>query len=175
VRFASLLAPVALVSAVASTTTLFVFALGVVLTLFFPGFGREDLSSRNLARKGVAALLVSAGMLLANALFPCPWNFSRTRSFMIAAGELMQQSQSISGAALTAPSVELRIQQLNREMLRMTVAERRRRWKDYLRLLGELKDGNVESLSSRPAPIGLGHVSRRAPRDTCPRANAAPD
>jgi uncharacterized membrane protein len=66
VRFASLLAPVALVSAVASTTTLFVFALGVVLTLFFPGFGREDLSARNLMRKGVAALLVSAGVLLAN-------------------------------------------------------------------------------------------------------------
>jgi uncharacterized membrane protein len=66
VRFASLLAPVALVSAVASTTTLFVFALGVVLTLFFPRFGREDLSARNLMRKGVAALLVSAGVLLAN-------------------------------------------------------------------------------------------------------------
>ena len=66
VRFASLLAPVALVSAVASTTTLFVFALGVVLTLFFPKFGREDLSAHNLMRKGIAALLVSAGVLLAN-------------------------------------------------------------------------------------------------------------
>jgi len=66
VRFASLLAPVALVSAVSSTTTLFVFAFGVVLTLFFPRLGREDLSARNLARKGVAALLVTAGVMLAD-------------------------------------------------------------------------------------------------------------
>jgi uncharacterized membrane protein len=66
VRFASLLAPVALVSAVSSTTTLFVFAVGVVLTLFFPRFGREDLSAHNLMRKGVAAILVTAGVLLAD-------------------------------------------------------------------------------------------------------------
>ncbi|HEX3487096.1 MAG TPA: EamA family transporter [Micropepsaceae bacterium] len=66
VRYASLLAPVALVSAVSSTTTLFVFAFGVVLTLFFPAFGREDLSGRNLLRKGLAALLVTAGVMLAD-------------------------------------------------------------------------------------------------------------
>lgn len=66
VRFASLLAPVALVSAVSSTTTLFVFAFGVLLTLFFPKFGREDLSTQNLIRKGVAAVLVAAGVLLAD-------------------------------------------------------------------------------------------------------------
>lgn len=66
VRFASLLAPVALVSAVSSTTTLFVFALGLVLTEFFPRLGREDLSARNLVQKGVSALLVTLGVLLAN-------------------------------------------------------------------------------------------------------------
>jgi uncharacterized membrane protein len=66
VRFASLLAPVALVSAVSSTTTLFVFAIGVLLTLFFPKLGHEDLSARNLMRKGIAAVLVSAGVLLAD-------------------------------------------------------------------------------------------------------------
>ncbi|HEX5280164.1 MAG TPA: DMT family transporter [Micropepsaceae bacterium] len=66
VRFASLLAPVALVSAVSSTTTLFVFAFGVVLTEFFPALGREDLSARNLVQKGVSALLVTLGVLLAN-------------------------------------------------------------------------------------------------------------
>ena len=66
VRFASLLAPVALVSAVSSTTTLFVFALGFLLTEFFPSLGREDLSARNLVQKGVSALLVTAGVLLAN-------------------------------------------------------------------------------------------------------------
>ena len=45
VRYASLLAPVALVSAISSTTTLFVFAIGIVLTLFFPKYGHEDLSA----------------------------------------------------------------------------------------------------------------------------------
>ncbi len=66
VRFASLLAPVALVSAVSSTTTLFVFGFGVLLTVFFPRLGREDLSWANLARKGAAALLVTVGVMLAN-------------------------------------------------------------------------------------------------------------
>src|SRR5215471_17463464 len=66
VRYASLLAPVALVSAVSSTTTLFVFAVGVLLTLFVPKFGREDLSARNLLRKGFAAVLVTLGVLLAD-------------------------------------------------------------------------------------------------------------
>ncbi len=66
VRFASLLAPVALVSAVSSTTTLFVFLFGVLLTEFFPRLGREDLSARNLVQKGVSAVLVTAGVLLAN-------------------------------------------------------------------------------------------------------------
>lgn len=64
VRYASLLAPVALVSAVSSTTTLFVFLFGILLTLFLPKYGREDLSRRNLIRKGVAALLVAAGVAL---------------------------------------------------------------------------------------------------------------
>jgi len=66
VRFASLLAPVALVSAVSSTTTLFVFAFGVLLTLFFPKLGREDLTASNLLRKGAAAVLVTAGVILAD-------------------------------------------------------------------------------------------------------------
>jgi hypothetical protein len=38
----------------------------VVLTLFFPAFGREDLSARNLLRKVLAALLVTAGVMLAD-------------------------------------------------------------------------------------------------------------
>ena len=66
VRFASLLAPIALVSAISSTTTLFVFGFGVILTQFFPGLGREDLSTRNLARKAVSAILVALGVLLAS-------------------------------------------------------------------------------------------------------------
>jgi drug/metabolite transporter (DMT)-like permease len=66
VRFASLLAPVALVSAISSTTTLFVFVFGVLLTTFVPKLGREDLSARNLMQKGISAVLVTGGVLLAN-------------------------------------------------------------------------------------------------------------
>ncbi len=66
VRYAYLSVPVALVSAVSSTTTLFVFAFGLLLTLFFPRLGREDLSPRNLMQKGAAALLVAAGVAVVN-------------------------------------------------------------------------------------------------------------
>jgi len=64
VRYASLLAPVALVSAISSTTTFFVFFFGILLTLFFPKFDREDLSAGNLVRKGVGALLITGGVVL---------------------------------------------------------------------------------------------------------------
>ena len=64
VRYAALLAPVALVSAISSTTTFFVFAFGILLTLFFPKVGHEDLSPANLIRKGVGALLIAIGVLL---------------------------------------------------------------------------------------------------------------
>ena len=66
VRFASLLAPVALVSAIASTTTLFVFAFGILLSLFLPALSRENLSRAGLIQKGVAIVVVTAGVLLAN-------------------------------------------------------------------------------------------------------------
>ena len=66
VRFALLLAPVALVSAISSTTTLFVFAFGLLLSLFLPALSREDTSRANLIQKGVSALIVTAGVLLAN-------------------------------------------------------------------------------------------------------------
>lgn len=65
-RFASLLAPVALVSALSSTTTLFVFFFGVLITLFLPKFGREDLSPANLWQKGISAALVTVGVILIN-------------------------------------------------------------------------------------------------------------
>ncbi len=66
VRFASLLAPVALVSAISSTATLFVFVFGIFLTAFAPRLGREDLSRGVLLQKGAAALLVAAGVALVN-------------------------------------------------------------------------------------------------------------
>ena len=68
VRYAMLLAPVALVSAISATTTFFVFLFGVFLTLFLPRFGREDLSSRNLIQKAVGASLITAGVILVEAL-----------------------------------------------------------------------------------------------------------
>ncbi|MFA7309514.1 MAG: EamA family transporter [Candidatus Paceibacterota bacterium] len=66
VRFASLLAPVALISAISSTTTLFVFFFGILLTVFFPKIASEDLSRANLIQKGVAALIVALGVVLAH-------------------------------------------------------------------------------------------------------------
>jgi hypothetical protein len=58
------LAPVALVSAVSSTTTLFVFGFGILLSMIAPRIAREDLSARNLLRKGIAALVVAAGVTM---------------------------------------------------------------------------------------------------------------
>jgi drug/metabolite transporter (DMT)-like permease len=63
-RFALVLAPLSLVQAIGSTTTLFVFGFGVVLSLFFPKLGRENLSRRELLNKGLAAVLVAAGAVL---------------------------------------------------------------------------------------------------------------
>ena len=61
-RYALMLAPLSLVQAISGTTTLFVFGFGVLLTLFLPRFGREDLSAKNLWQKGVCAALITAGV-----------------------------------------------------------------------------------------------------------------
>src|SRR5262249_53036220 len=63
-RYALLLAPLSLVQAVASTTTLFVFAFGVLLSAFYPAFGRERLAGLDLLQKGAAACLVALGVIL---------------------------------------------------------------------------------------------------------------
>ena len=63
-RYALIFAPVALVQAVGSTTTLFVFLIGVGLTLLFPKISRESLSAREFVQKGVAAVLVGIGVAL---------------------------------------------------------------------------------------------------------------
>jgi drug/metabolite transporter (DMT)-like permease len=68
VRFAMLLAPVALVSAISATTTLFVFLFGILLTVFLPRLGREDLSARNLIQKAIGATLITAGVILVEAI-----------------------------------------------------------------------------------------------------------
>ena len=66
VRCGLLLAPLAIVQAIGSTTTLLVFLLGIVLTLLFPAFGREDMSPRNLVQKGASAILIMIGVVLIN-------------------------------------------------------------------------------------------------------------
>jgi uncharacterized membrane protein len=66
-RYALVLAPLSLVQAVTSTTTLFVFLFGIVLSLCCPGLGREDLSPRNLWLKGISTALVVLGLIAMNA------------------------------------------------------------------------------------------------------------
>jgi drug/metabolite transporter (DMT)-like permease len=63
-RYALMFAPLSIVQAIGSTTTLFVFAFGIVLTLLFPRVSRENLSGRELVVKGVAAILVATGVAL---------------------------------------------------------------------------------------------------------------
>lgn len=63
-RYALLFAPLSIVQAIGSTTTLFVFLFGVLLSMVSPRLGRESLSGGELAQKGVAAILVATGVAL---------------------------------------------------------------------------------------------------------------
>ncbi len=63
-RWASLLGPVSLVQAIGGTTSFFVFLFGVAISLFFPKFGREDLSKGSLIQKAIAVVLIVAGVTL---------------------------------------------------------------------------------------------------------------
>jgi len=63
-RYALLLAPLSLVQAIGSTTTLFVFAFGIALSIFCPRLGYEELSRWDLMRKGTAAVVVAIGAIL---------------------------------------------------------------------------------------------------------------
>jgi drug/metabolite transporter (DMT)-like permease len=63
-RYALVLAPLSLVQAITSTTALFVFIFGIVLTLLFPALGREDLSRGELLKKGLAGVLIGIGAAL---------------------------------------------------------------------------------------------------------------
>jgi hypothetical protein len=63
-RFALIFAPLAVVQTIGSTTTLFVFLIGVLLTLVAPSISRENLSAREFVQKGIAAVLVAIGVAL---------------------------------------------------------------------------------------------------------------
>jgi len=66
VSYATILAPVSLVQAISSTTILFVFLFGILLTIFLPKFAKEDLSRKNLLLKGAAAVLITIGVIVIN-------------------------------------------------------------------------------------------------------------
>jgi drug/metabolite transporter (DMT)-like permease len=59
--YVTLLAPVALVLLVNSFQPLFVFALGILLTMFLPRLGRESLSRAKILQKGTGIGLMMAG------------------------------------------------------------------------------------------------------------------
>ncbi len=63
-RYALMFAPLSLVQAIGSTTTLFVFVFGIIISVLWPGLSEENLSGRELLQKGFAALLVAAGVVL---------------------------------------------------------------------------------------------------------------
>jgi drug/metabolite transporter (DMT)-like permease len=64
--FATLLAPIALVMTVASYQPVFVFLLGIILTIFLPGVITEKISSRHLLHKGIAIGIILVGSYLVN-------------------------------------------------------------------------------------------------------------
>lgn len=66
-RYALVLAPLGLVQAVTSTTSLFVFLFGALLSRLAPSLGREDLSRQNLSRKLLSTALITTGVILVSA------------------------------------------------------------------------------------------------------------
>ena len=65
-RYTLLFAPLGIVQAISSTTPFFVLFFGVVLSLFFPSLGKEEISFAGLMQKIIATTLVVAGVLLIN-------------------------------------------------------------------------------------------------------------
>ena len=65
-RYTLLFVPLGIVQAISSTTPFFVLSFGVVLSLFFPKLGREEIGFASLMQKIIAATLVIAGVLLIN-------------------------------------------------------------------------------------------------------------
>ncbi len=60
-QYASLLVPLVLVLLVNSLQPVFVFLIGVVLTIFLPKITAEDITSRMLTQKSIAILIVLTG------------------------------------------------------------------------------------------------------------------
>lgn len=62
--FATLLAPIALVMLVNAYQPVFVFVIGIILTIFFPHISTEKISRKNLIHRSVAIGIVLLGTLL---------------------------------------------------------------------------------------------------------------
>lgn len=65
-KFASLLAPLALVWVVNGFQPFFVFLYGLILTIFFPKLGTESLLKKHLAQKIIAILIIFLGSFILN-------------------------------------------------------------------------------------------------------------
>ena len=62
--FAVLFAPVALVQSVGGLQPAFVLIIGIILTLFFPKFGKEALETKFLAQKIIGIVIITFGVYL---------------------------------------------------------------------------------------------------------------
>lgn len=65
-RFATLLAPLALVWVVNGFQPFFVFVYGLILTLFFPNLGKESLAKKHVIQKVIAIFIMFIGTYLIN-------------------------------------------------------------------------------------------------------------
>ena len=63
-RYALMFAPLSLVQAMGSTTTLFVFAFGVLLSLFLPAFRPGEFAAAGIGAEGRRGRLVAVGVAL---------------------------------------------------------------------------------------------------------------
>ncbi len=62
--YAVMFAPVVLVQTVGSLQTPLVFIMGIIITLFFPKFGKESTLLKHLAQKFIGIVLVTVGVYL---------------------------------------------------------------------------------------------------------------
>ncbi len=65
-RYALLFAPLGIVQAISGTSLFFVLLFGVLLSLFFPKLGREEIGGKSLIRKAIAIAFVVLGVWLVN-------------------------------------------------------------------------------------------------------------
>jgi hypothetical protein len=64
VQYASLLAPIVLVMLVNSLQPIFVFLMGILLTLFLPKLSKENITKQVLLQKSAAIVIVLIGTYL---------------------------------------------------------------------------------------------------------------